>query len=173
MPTALLLGWGFGWWVVGGGGWWVVVGLQLATSFCSKSWDVPMFCPGHLEYTTRLCWHFVTSNSTPKGKAYQQVWSTSLVNKFYGLNGWTIMFIVKIPWKSHFLGPKNTSWNLIGITIPNQPEVFLTQISQSSPTPLVTLFHHTELPWPYFDEEIVMKTKWNKCQSSWCPISLQ
>ena len=32
------------------------------------------------------------------------------------------------------------------------------QISQSSPTPLVTLFHHTELPWPYFDEEIVMET---------------
>ena len=35
---------------------------------------------------------------------------------------------------------------------------FKHQISQSSPTPLVTLFHHTELPWPYFDEEIVMET---------------
>ena len=59
-------------------------GLQLATSFCYQQiGDVPStFCPGHLENTTRLFWHFVTSNSTPKGKAYQQVWSTSLVNKF-------------------------------------------------------------------------------------------
>ena len=64
-------------------------GLQLATSFCYQQiGDVPStFCPGHLENTTRLFWHFVTSNSTPKGKAYQQVWSTSLVNKFDGLNG--------------------------------------------------------------------------------------